>query len=66
VHATETPGGEVAVAVHHGPYDRMNEAHAAIREWMAADRRESAGRSREIYGDPMPIRSTPRRRSCTF
>src|SRR6195256_5875155 len=35
VYATETPGGEVAVAVHRGPYTRMNEAYTAIEEWMA-------------------------------
>ena len=52
VYATETPGGEAAVAVHRGPYNRMNEAHDAIRKWMAANRRESAGHSWEIYGDP--------------
>jgi len=54
VYATETPGGEAAVAVHRGPYHRMNEAHNAIREWMAASRREPAGQSWEIYGDPTP------------
>ena len=54
VHATETPGGEAAVAVHRGPYSRMNEAHEAIGKWMAANRRESAGHSWEIYGDPTP------------
>ena len=54
VYATETPGGEAAVAVHRGPYNRMNEAHNAVREWMAANRRESAGHSWEIYGDPTP------------
>jgi len=54
VYATETPEGEAAVAVHRGPYNRMNEAHQAIRKWMAANRRESAGQSWEIYGDPMP------------
>jgi DNA gyrase inhibitor GyrI len=42
VYATETPGGEAAVAVHRGPYNRMNEAHNAIGKWMAANRRESA------------------------
>jgi ParB family chromosome partitioning protein len=31
---------------------RVNEAHDAIRKWMAANRRESAGHSWEIYGDP--------------
>jgi effector-binding domain-containing protein len=54
VFATETPGGEAAVAVHRGPYSRMNEAHDSVRTWMAANRRESAGYSWEIYGDPTP------------
>jgi hypothetical protein len=54
VYATETPGGEAAVAVHRGPYNRMSEAHDAIRKWMAANRRDSAGHSWEIYGDPTP------------
>ena len=54
VYATETPGGEAAVAVRRGPYNRMDEAYKAIEEWMAANRRESAGHSWEIYGDPMP------------
>jgi hypothetical protein len=38
VYATETPGGEAAIAVHRGP----------------ANQRESAGNSWEIYGDPTP------------
>ena len=54
VHATETPEGEAAVAVHHGPYDRLNKAYDAIDEWMAANGRESAGQAGEIYGDPTP------------
>ena len=54
VYATETPLGEAAVAIHRGPYDRLNQAHEAIRKWMAANRREAAGHSWEIYGDPTP------------
>ena len=54
VYATETQGGEAAVAVHRGPYSRMNETHEAIRKWMTANRRKPAGHSWEIYGDPMP------------
>lgn len=54
VYATETPGGVAAVSVHRGPYNRMNEAHDAIRKWMAANRREPAGHSWEVYGDPTP------------
>jgi effector-binding domain-containing protein len=48
VYATEMPAGEVAVAVHRGPYNRLNEANDAIRKWMAANRGESAGHSWEI------------------
>ena len=54
VHATETPVGEAAVAVHRGPYNSMNETHHAIQKWMATNGRESAGHSWEIYGDPTP------------
>ena len=54
VYATETPAGEAAVAVHRGPYHRINEAHEAIGKWMAANRRASGGYSWEIYGDPTP------------
>ncbi|MEO8372718.1 MAG: GyrI-like domain-containing protein [Candidatus Solibacter sp.] len=54
VYAIETPGGEAAVAVHRGAYHRMREAHDAIKTWMAANRRESAGTSWEVYGDPTP------------
>jgi len=54
VYATETPVGEAAIAVHRGPYNRLNEAHDAIGKWMSANRRQSAGHSWEIYGDPMP------------
>jgi effector-binding domain-containing protein len=54
VYATETPGGEAAVAVHRGPYNRMNEAYDAIGKWMTANGREPAGKVWEIYGDPTP------------
>ncbi len=54
VYATETPAGQAAVAVHRGAYHRLNEAHQGIRQWMAANGRQSAGYSWEIYGDPTP------------
>jgi hypothetical protein len=54
VYATETPAGEAAVAVHRGPHHRMNEAYTAIEKWIAANHRESAGHTWEIYGDPTP------------
>lgn len=51
VYATETPAGEVAMAVHIGPYDRLKEAYDAIHAWAQAHSRRFAGRSWEIYGD---------------
>ena len=54
VYATETPEGDAAVAVYRGPYDRLNEAYQAIEQWMAANHRESARHTWEIYGDPAP------------
>src|SRR5437764_15169138 len=52
VRAVETPAGEAAVTVHVGPYERMKETHDAIHAWRAANHREFAGKSWEIYGDP--------------
>jgi DNA gyrase inhibitor GyrI len=54
VRPTETPAGEAAVAVHRGPYDRLNDAYEAIGRWMATNGRESTGYTWEIYGDPTP------------
>jgi effector-binding domain-containing protein len=51
VRAVETPAGEVAMAVHVGPYNRMKETHDAIHAWRAANNRDFAGTSWEIYGD---------------
>jgi effector-binding domain-containing protein len=52
VYATETPAGEAALAVHRGPYNRMNETHGAIKEWIAMNQRSFAGYCWEIYGGP--------------
>ncbi len=54
VYATETPAGEAVVAVHRGSYDRLTDTYVAIEEWVVTNRRESAGHSWEIYGDPTP------------
>jgi hypothetical protein len=54
VRPDETPGGEVAVAVHRGAYARLREAYDAIDEWMSSHGRQSAGVTWEIYGDPTP------------
>lgn len=53
VFSTETPAGKVATAVHVGPYQKMRETHDAIHAWAAANHATFAGKSWEIYGDPV-------------
>jgi effector-binding domain-containing protein len=47
----EAPAGEIATAVHVGPYDQLRHAHDAIHAWRAETGRAFAGTSWEIYGD---------------
>ena len=49
-----TPAGEAAVAVHRGAYDRLGEAHSAVRSWAREQGRIFGVASWEIYGDPQP------------
>ncbi len=51
VRQAATPGGEVAMAVHVGGYDRLKVTHDAIHAWRARAGRNFAGMSWEIYGD---------------
>jgi len=59
------PAGEVATVAHFGPYQRLGEAHQAIRQWSAATGRTLAGVNWELYGhwleewnnDPSKIRT---------
>ena len=48
--ASATPAGAVATAVHFGPYNRLHEAHEAIRQWCADHGYTPAGPNWEIYG----------------
>lgn len=61
VTCSATPGGTVATAIHMGPYDKLTEAHAAIREWCRQDKRPIAGPNWEVYGhwndDPGKLRT---------
>jgi effector-binding domain-containing protein len=60
-----TPAGSVATTAHVGPYNRLGEAHAAIRQWCSDHDRKLAGPNWEIYGhwldewnsDPSKIRT---------
>ena len=48
VRCIETPAGEVATAVHLGPYDQLAAAHEAIHAWCASNNRRIGGASWEI------------------
>jgi effector-binding domain-containing protein len=49
VRAETLPGGLVATTTHTGPYDKLNEAHAAVQQWIEAERLTPAGAPWEIY-----------------
>lgn len=46
----ETPAGAAARATHWGPYERLGDAHAAIRAWLAA-KGLTSDLNWEVYGD---------------
>ena len=48
------PAAETATAIHTGTPAELGAAHAAVRAWCAAQRREVTGVSWEVYGDPDP------------
>ena len=60
-----TPAGAAATVTHLGPYDRLHEAHQAVRQWCADHGYQPAGPHWEIYGhwldewntDPSQIRT---------
>ncbi len=45
------PAGEVATAMHRGPYDALEEAHVAIKAWCLSHRHALSGVRWEVYGD---------------
>jgi effector-binding domain-containing protein len=63
--ASQLPTGAVATAVHFGPYNRLADAHNAIRYWCLNQAHTLAGPNWEIYGhwqdawntDPSKIRT---------
>src|SRR5438128_11828786 len=50
VHCSRLPAGRVVTSVHFGPYERLSDAHAAIREWCARHGHRGSGVAGEIYG----------------
>lgn len=50
VQCSQLPAGRVATTSHFGPYSGLREAHAAIRQFCAAQGLQLSGVSWEIYG----------------
>lgn len=50
IHCSELPAGRVVTTVHFGPYQRLKDAHEAIREWCARNGHRCSGTSWEVYG----------------
>ena len=65
VQCSQLPSGRAATTVHFGPYARLSEAHAEIRQWCAEHGHRLSDISWEIYGhwdeswnaDPSKIRT---------
>lgn len=49
VRAETLPGGFVATTTHCGSYDKLNDAHAAVQQWIEAEGFTPAGAPWEIY-----------------
>ena len=50
VKASTLPAGQVAMTVHWGPYSRLGEAHRAVIDWCAEQRKQKTSTRWEIYG----------------
>ncbi|MFK7930500.1 MAG: helix-turn-helix domain-containing protein [Myxococcota bacterium] len=49
IHRGELPGGDLAFAVHQGPYDTLGQTHAAVEAWLIAQGRTASGGPWEVY-----------------
>ncbi len=49
VRADTLPGGLAATTIHAGAYEKLNEAHAAVQQWIEAERLTQAGAPWEVY-----------------
>jgi DNA-binding transcriptional MerR regulator len=47
--AREVPGGSMAVTAHHGPYDTIDRAYAALATWIETNHCTIAGPPQEVY-----------------
>jgi len=57
---SRTPAGLVAMTTHIGAYERLGEAHSAIREWCEEHGETRAGPNWEVYGHWVDPPAQPR------
>jgi effector-binding domain-containing protein len=50
VESSQTPAGTVAMTVHVGPYNKLGQAHDAIRAFCKQNGKQIAGTCWELYG----------------
>jgi len=50
IHCSKLPIGRAVTTVHFGPYQRLKDAHEAIRDWCIAHGHQRSGVCWEIYG----------------
>lgn len=56
MHVHELPAATMAATIHHGAYNRINEAHEAVIQWIESNGYRIAGADREIdWYNTMPI-----------
>jgi effector-binding domain-containing protein len=64
IRAAELPAGRAATTLHHGGYDKLPAAYAALQRWMAVQGLRPAGPPWEIYWvDPSQAASVAELRS---
>jgi effector-binding domain-containing protein len=61
VDCRELPGGKAVTLVHHGPYDRLHDSYARIRQYLREKGYAPLIPSREVYikGPGMILRGNP-------
>src|SRR5947208_16126836 len=50
IHCSQLPAGSTVTTAHFGPYGRLSDAHAAIREWCVRHGQRCSGVSLEVDG----------------
>lgn len=59
VEPSDLPAGPAAVTVHIGPYDTIEPAHAALRNWVREQHGEPVGDAWEVYSSDPDVDHDP-------